>query len=193
MADKTVTVHSDGAPTYDYTTLNAAFSGEDGATFDAYSGVLHIVCYNFEDTTPADQAQDFPVWVLHIMFDRELRFPLGQIWYRRLPLKNTRLWNPTVDQTGIMLRAQYTRIKGIQLRLWGSGNCQIFTGIFFNSISGSSIYIDKCILDSTYTGESSTHRGITQDSSNMTVYVSNTIFSILNMMLVGADTDIVLI
>jgi hypothetical protein len=50
MADKTVKVHSDGGPTYDYTSLNAALSGESGAL----PGILTIDCYNFQDTTQAD-------------------------------------------------------------------------------------------------------------------------------------------
>jgi len=56
MADKTVTVKSvDG----DYSSLNAAFSGEDGVAFDAYSGVLHIVCYNFADSIEANTGTGF--------------------------------------------------------------------------------------------------------------------------------------
>jgi hypothetical protein len=58
MADKPVTVNPGGGATY--SSLNAAFSGEDGAEFDAYTGILYINCSGAtDDTTLADTGAGF--------------------------------------------------------------------------------------------------------------------------------------
>jgi hypothetical protein len=57
MADKTVTVITSGGG--DYTTLNAAFSGEDGAAFDAFTGLLYINCSGATADGVADPGTGF--------------------------------------------------------------------------------------------------------------------------------------
>lgn len=189
MADKTVTVKSaDG----DYTTLNAAFSGEDGAAFDAFTDVLHIVCYNFEDTTAAAQGTGFgSVSSTHYVSVESYDSHGGVYGTSAYRLKVTR----TSHGDTLQIQAGYTRIKGLQI--WTNGanwwknvglsltasspcraeNCIIkgynstSAGSYSNGIysEGANNLIINCLIYDFLQADSTTSGGIQLDSSGAVV------------------------
>jgi hypothetical protein len=162
MADKTVTVKSaDG----DYTTLNAAFSGEDGATFDAFTGVLHIVCYNFEDTTLANQGTGFADTSATHYVSIEAYDSHGGKWSTSAYRLNG---SPPLHGIVLNVRAGYSRITGLQLTSAVTANRYDLLSIDTGS-SGYTV-VDSCILKGPGASGATYTNGLYHNSYNLNVY-----------------------
>ena len=120
MANRTVTVKASGG---DYTSLNAAFQGEDDTYADLVTNtmILTFDCYNFEDTTAADTGTGWTVsasYYLNIVAHDSHGGKRGTVSYRLIK-----------NQVGglLTIREDYTRIVGLQVfetstdTTWGVG------------------------------------------------------------------------
>jgi hypothetical protein len=135
MANKTVTVKSSGG---DYTSLNAALSGESADLTSAsyYSGgpgILTIECYTMEDTTAADTGTGYTTSSDYYLKIIEVE---GQDY---------KLLISSAAQTALTIQEDFVRVVGIYVK---NSYDDSFAGRAIGTGSQSSsaqVFFDKCV------------------------------------------------
>jgi hypothetical protein len=113
MANKTVTVKASSG---DYTTLNAALSGESTNLVSTLDGILTIDCYNFADTTAADTGTGYTTNATHyinIIANDAHAGKFGTTSYR-LIVSNS-------GSFALRLQGQYVKVTGLLIENTGTG------------------------------------------------------------------------
>lgn len=179
MADKTVTVNTDNSGSPTYTTLNAAFSGEDGAEFDAYTEVLYINCSGAtDDPGAANTGSSFGSCseTHYICVTGNNTTGIYNANYYHIYKNLTAIGS----YTGILVSSttKNCRFYNIQIHLAGnSAVVDTYSGITFIDVSNvNNAYVVNCIIKSTFTGTANSHRGIDTYDSYGPWYFYNNIF-----------------
>lgn len=143
MADKTVKIHSDGAPNYDYTSLNAALAGEDDINADltAMAGILTFDLYAFNDTTLATTGSGYTTssaYYLNIVVNPSYVNYNTAGTSRHSGVWDGSKYNLQAASPVLSLVENYTRVVGLQIDSTGNN------GLYFNNVTN--LFADKCIV-----------------------------------------------